>query len=109
MVQTTQARQSHHSSIGGWPLLDSPLVRGVFAQRVVHTVLMMVAYVFTQEPAQMLFVQHDDMVQDLASATLSARPFCQGDWMLVRFGVSPVAFKNRVTSWSNFESRSRIT
>jgi hypothetical protein len=42
---------------------------GVFAQRVVHTVLMVVAYVFTQEPAQMLFVQHDDMVQELSAAT----------------------------------------
>ena len=39
----------------------------------------------------------------------SAVPFCQGDCVLVRFGVSPVVFKNRMTSLSNFASRSRIT
>ena len=38
----------------------------------------------------------------------SAVPFCQGDWMLVRFGLSPVAFRKAITVASSFESRSRI-
>ncbi len=36
-------------------------------------------------------------------------PFCQGAWTLVRFGVRPVAFRNAMTSASNFASRSRMT
>ena len=40
MVQTTQARHSHHGGIRFRPLLDGPLVRGVFGERVVHPVLL---------------------------------------------------------------------
>src|SRR5215471_7799518 len=111
MMQTTKARHSDHGGTCHWPLLDGPLVRGVFDQRLVHAVLMVVAYVVTHEPAKMLFVQHDEMVQELPAATPHPSfrgPILQGDRMLVRFGVSPVAFKNRMTSWSNFASRSRI-
>jgi hypothetical protein len=57
MVQTTQTRHPYHGGTCAWPLLDGPLVRGVFGQRVVHTVLMVVAYVFAQEPEQMSFVR----------------------------------------------------
>src|SRR5215831_8287930 len=62
MVLTTETRHSYHGGTCCWPLLDAPLVRGVFGERVVHTVLMVVAYVFTQEPEEMSFVHHDDMV-----------------------------------------------
>jgi hypothetical protein len=39
----------------------------------------------------------------------SAIPFYQGDSTRVRFGSSPVACKNVITSATNFESRFRIT
>jgi len=68
MVQTTKARHSYHGGTCRWPLLDGPLVRGVFDERVVHAVLMVVAYVVTHQPAKMFFVQHDDMVQELPAA-----------------------------------------
>ena len=58
----------------------------------------------------MSFVQRDDMVQAL-SPSASNPSFrgsnCQGDWMLVRFGFRPVAFRNVMTVASNFASRSR--
>jgi len=37
-----------------------------------------------------------------------AMPFCRSDGMLVRVGFRSVAFRNSMTSTSNFESRSRI-
>ena len=40
MVQTTETRHSYYGGIRCWPLLDGPLVRRVFGERVVHTVLM---------------------------------------------------------------------
>src|SRR5262249_47773418 len=101
-----KARHSYHGGTCRWPLLDGPLVRGVFDERVVHAVLMVVAYVVTFSFSTMTWSRSS---RRQFPTHLSAVPFCQGDWMLVRFGVSPVAFKTGMTSWSNFASRSRIT
>ena len=85
MVQTTEARYRNHGRIRCSSLLDGPFVRSVFFQRVMHPVLMVVDHVITQEPEQMAFVPHNDMVQ-ISGRQLptqrSAMPFCQGDWML---------------------------
>jgi hypothetical protein len=60
----------------------------------------------------MLFVQRDDVVQDLSPAT--SNPAFRGSILpgrldIVRFGFRPVALRNVMTVASNFESRSRIT
>ena len=112
MVQTTETRHSYHGGIGYWPLLDGPLVRGVFGERVVHSVLMVVAYVFTHEPSLMCFVHHDDMVQNLPATT--SHPSFRGSILPGGLDARPLRlqtrrFKNMMTSWSNFESRSRMT
>jgi hypothetical protein len=73
MVRTTEARHRSHVCGRGRLRLRSPLVRGVFVERIVNPVLMVVAHVITQEPEQMPFVQRDDMVQDLP-ATRSGLP-----------------------------------
>ena len=112
MVQTTKAGQGSHVCSCGRLRLDWPFVRGVLFERVVNTVLMVVAHVITHEPEQMSFVQRDDIVQDLTATTSnpsSAVPFCQGDWTLVRFGFKPVAFRKVMTVASNVASRSKIT
>ena len=112
MVQTTEARHRSQLCARCRLRLDGPMVRGIFFERVMNSVVMVIAYVILDESEQMSFVQRDDMVQDLARqlpTQRSAVPFCQGDLMLVRFGFRPVAFRNVITSASYFESRSRIT
>jgi hypothetical protein len=42
------------------------------------------------QPAETLFVQRDDMIEDLAAAT-ARTPFCQGARTLVRLGFRSVA------------------
>jgi hypothetical protein len=53
----------------------------VFAQRVVDAVLLVVADVLADNPAEVFFVHRDDMVEDLAPATSNpsfGRSVCQG-------------------------------
>src|SRR5215469_2205244 len=113
MVQTTYARHSHHRRIRCWPLLDGPLVRGVFGQRVVHPVLMVVADVFTHEPAQMSFVQHDDPVQHLPATT--PYPSFRGSILPGRLGARALRCQSRswdklltTTSNSSYAPNNRI-
>ena len=77
-----------------------------------NPIFVMVVHVIADQPAKMCFVQRDEMVKDFAAATSYPAfryAFCHGAWTLVRMGFRPVAFKNVMTSSSNFESRSRIT
>jgi len=88
-----------------------PSIRRVLIEGIVNAVVLMVVHVIANEPSEMSFVQRDDMVENLsaaASTQRSAIPFCQGAWTLVRFGLRPVAFRNAITSPSNFESWSRM-
>ena len=46
-----------------------------------NAVVLMVVHVIANEPSEMLFVQRDDMVENLSAATSTQRsaiPFCQG-------------------------------
>lgn len=73
---------------------------------------MRVIDVIANQPAEMLFVQRDDMVSRISRRQLptqrSARLFCHGAWTLVRLGFRPVAFMIVLTSLLNIESLSRI-
>jgi hypothetical protein len=85
---------------------------GALGEAVVSPIFMEVRDVVTEKASGVLFVQRNDVVQDLSPAAAdpsSAMPFCQGDWMLVCRGCRPVAFKKAATSPSNFESRSKMT
>ena len=90
-------------------LSTAPSIRRVLIEGIVNPVVVIVVDVITNEPPEMLFVQRDDMIENLAAAaSRSAIPFCQGARTPVRFGVRPVAFRKAITLASNFESWSRI-
>ena len=69
MVQPAQPGMGNQGRFRGRLLLDWPSIRRIFCQRIVDAVLMAVAGVLTHEPAQVLLVQRDDMVEDLSAAT----------------------------------------
>ena len=50
-------------------MLDRAAIRRILVQRVVYAVLVVVAHVISDQPAKMLLVQCDDMVEDLAATT----------------------------------------
>ena len=92
MMETTQARIRNHRRLGRRLLSDLAAIRRVFLQGVVNPVVVMIVHVITDQPAEMLFVQCDDMVQDLAATAsdpsfggsilpgcLDARPFLVSD------------------------------
>jgi hypothetical protein len=111
-METAQTRTGNHDPVRRRLPLDLASIRGVLAQGVMNAVVVIIVHVVSDQPPQMLFVQRDDVVEDLAAATptqRSATPFCHGACTLVRLGFRPVAFRNLITSASNFESRSRMT
>src|SRR5215471_7325921 len=97
MVQATEARHGDHlCGRGGLPL-DGPLVRGILIERVVNTVLMVIAHVITMSRSKcrsFSAMTWSRISRRQLPTHLSAVPFCQGDWMLVRFGSRPVAFSH---------------
>ena len=112
MVQTTQARMRNHRRLGCRLLFDRAAIRRILFQGIVNPVVVIVAHVVADQSAEVLFVPGDawsKISRRTLPTHLSAIPFCHGAWTLVRFGSSPVAFKNAITSASNFESWSRIT
>jgi hypothetical protein len=93
-------------------VLDRAAIRRILFQGVVDAVLVKVGDVVTNEAPQVSFVQRDHIVEEfaVASATgLSAMPFCQGAWRLVRFGVRSVDCRNVTTAELYCVSRSRMT
>ena len=122
MVQTTQARTGFHDRVRCRPFLDRASVRRVFFEGVVNTVIVVVVRVLADQPAEMLFVQGDDMVQDLAPNTphpsfrdpilpgrLDTRPFWlqtrrlqKGQHLSIEFRI---AVQNYVSVWRSFGKR----
>ena len=69
MMQAAQTRTTDHGRISAGLLLNEAGVRRVLFQGIVNAVLMVVAYVIADQPAEMLFVQRDDLVEHLAATT----------------------------------------
>ena len=67
MVQAAQARNGRQARIG-WLLLYWPSVWRILAERIVHAISVVILHVLSNQSAEMLLIQGDDMVQDLASA-----------------------------------------
>ena len=93
MVQATEARHRSHICASCRLRLDWPLVRGVFLERVMNSVLLVVTHIITQEPDQMSFVQRDDMVQDLSATT--SHPSFRGSILPRRLDARPFRLKAR--------------
>jgi hypothetical protein len=69
MVEPTDTGHGHKSGRSCLPSLHRPLLGGVFPQSLVSFIRMIVAEVFTNQPAQMSFVEDDHMVQQFSAAT----------------------------------------
>ena len=69
MVQATEPWHRYHARPGRRPLLDWPLVGSVLVQRVVNSIFMIIPYVVTDYPAEVLFVQRDHVIEDFAAAS----------------------------------------
>jgi len=93
MLQATQARHGHHGGAGGWLLLDGQSVRGVFFQGIVNAIVVMVVHIIAHQPAEMRFVPHDYMVQDLAPA--AAHPSFSQAILPRRLNAGPLGFQPR--------------
>lgn len=68
-MQAAQARTGNHYSVRCRPLLDRASVWRILFQGVVNAVLVVVIHVIAEQAPEMLFVQRDHLVQDLAAAT----------------------------------------
>jgi hypothetical protein len=53
--------------VGRW--FGGTLVRCVFAQCIMSPVLVVIRDVFSQEPAKMVFIQRNDMIEDFPAST----------------------------------------
>ena len=119
MMETAQTRARDHRRLGRWLLLNWPAIRRILFQGVVNAVLVVIAHIITHEPAEMLFVQRDHMVQDLSATAsdpsfggsilpgrLDARPFWfQTRRLQKRNHVSiefRIAVQDDVTVWTSF-------
>ena len=93
MVQPAQPGMGNQGRFRGRLLLDWPSIRRIFCQRIVDAVLMAVAGVLTHEPAEVLLVQRDDVVEDLSTATSHK---ALGDAVLPRcLDTGPLGFQPR--------------
>ena len=68
MVQAAQARNGRQLASAGF-LLYWPSVWRILAERIVHAISVVILHVLSNQSAEMLLIQGDDMVQDLAPAT----------------------------------------
>src|SRR5574340_263975 len=88
MMETTKAWVGNHDCVRCRLLLDRSVIRRILVQRIVNAVLAMVVHVITNQPPEMLLVQGDHMIKDLAATAsdpslggsilprcLNARPF----------------------------------
>ena len=57
------------------PLLDRTAIGSVFRERILNPILLVICDVFSQQPAEMAFIQRDDMVEDFPAGT-SDPAFC---------------------------------
>jgi hypothetical protein len=92
--------------------LDDLIAGCALIQGYVGSVLVIIRQIFTSKPSKVVFVQRDDVIQQLAASTAdhrSAIPFCHGLRKLVRTGSMPLDFRNAKTSVPNFASRSNST
>jgi len=82
----------------------SPAVRGALLKSEMRAVFMMVMNIIGEQSLQMEFIQCNDVVQQVSSATShrSAMPFCHGLRNEVRMGMTLVAFTAAITSNPNF-------
>ena len=112
MMKATQPDTGDHSRGRRRLAFHGPSIRRVLIEGIVNPVVVIVVDVITNEPPEMLFVQRDDMIENLAAAASDPafrKPILPGGLNTCAFpGVRPAAFRKAITLASNFESWSRI-
>ncbi len=73
MRESAQAGMGNDNRIRRRLRLHRAPTRRVLLQRIVDAILVVIAHVSTNEPAQVLFIQHDHMVEDLTATTAHPR------------------------------------
>src|SRR5437762_7897274 len=68
MMQTAESRFRDHFRTRGRPTFNPSPLGCVFSKRVVNPIFVMVRHVIPNQPSQMLLVQRDDMIEQLAPA-----------------------------------------
>ena len=68
MMESAQAGVRNHDRLRRRLPLDRAAIRRVLLQRFVNSISVVIAPVVTQQPAEMRFIQRDDVVEDLAAA-----------------------------------------
>jgi hypothetical protein len=80
-------------------------------QREMGPIIVIIAGVVTHQPLQMMFVQHDSMIEQISCklpTQRSATLFCHGLRKLIRMGWMPKLFAVHKTSSLKFPARSKI-
>ena len=69
MMESAQACVRNHDRIRRRLLLDEAAIRRVLIESIVNAILVVITHVVTNQPTEVLFVQRNDVVEDLAAAT----------------------------------------
>jgi hypothetical protein len=105
MVNTADSRLRLDLARLSQRCLDDPIAGCALIQGYVGSVLVIIRQIFTSKPSKVVFVQRDDVIQELAAST--AGPSF-GDSILPRApqtrstGSMPLDFRNAKTSVPNF-------
>ncbi len=67
MVKTTDARESHYFGICRRPSLKGTTIRRISEHRV-NTLCVVVPEIVSKESAQMMLIEHDDVIDDFSLA-----------------------------------------
>jgi hypothetical protein len=68
MMKAAKPGVGDHCRSQGRLAFHWPSIRRVLIEGIVNPVVVMVVHIIANEPPQVLFVQHDDMVENLAAA-----------------------------------------
>ena len=68
MMKATEPGTGDHRRRRRWLAFHWPSIRRVFIEGIVNPVVVVVVHVIANEPPQVLFVQRDDMVENLSAA-----------------------------------------
>jgi hypothetical protein len=75
MVQTAESGVREDCRSGRWFGFDRSALQSILFERIVNSIVVIIADVIPHQPPEMFFIQRDDVVQDLTAAT-SDPPFC---------------------------------
>jgi len=79
MVEPTHPRQSYKCAMTRFPSLYRPQLGSVLPQSIVDPIRVIVAEVFTNQPPQVGFIEHDHVIQQFSAADCPCQK-SRSDW-----------------------------